>query len=158
MLFFHVLALAAADAPSATMRPTGRLMQAVDVLRRFMELFDFALYDGCIYRRPKEAKYTYVFCSSVHDFVHSALGNEEVAEAIATHTSTIISLLSVSTSRLIKPIEIDFNFIEVLPPGTLFDIEMKCFVSDNSRLRGKDISSVCILCRCTFEIASLDSE
>ena len=76
-----------------------------------------------------------------------------------THTctwppsTTIISLLSVSSSRLIKPIEIDFKFIEVVPPGTLFDIEMKCLVSDNSRLKGKDM-----LVYAFFAVASLKSQ
>ena len=111
-------------------------MQAVDVVRRFMNKFSFAIYDGCIYRKPVEAKYTFVYCSSVHDFIHSILGNEEVAESIASHTATLISLLSVPTCRLIKPIELDFNFIEVLPHGTLFDIEKKTFITDDSKLCG----------------------
>ena len=121
---------------SAQMRPTSRLMQAVDVVKRFMDQFSYALHDGCMYRKPKEAKYTFVYCSSVHDFIHSILGNAEVAEVIASHTSTLISLLSVPACRLIQPIDMDYNFIEVRPLGTLFDIEGKCFVSDGSKLKG----------------------
>ena len=52
----------------------------------------------------------------------------EVANAVADRTEKISALLSNSSCRLIKPIEIDFNLIEVLPKGTCFHIAGKRFV------------------------------
>ena len=98
-------------------------MQAVDVVRRFMDKFSVVLYDGCTYRKPPGAVHTYMYSGTVHDFIHTILGNAEVAEAIAAHTATLIGLLSVPACHLIKPITVDYNFIEVLPAGTPFDIE-----------------------------------
>ena len=111
-------------------------MQCIDVIKRFMKRFNLALYDGCVYKKPEEAKFTYVFYSSVFDFIHQILGNQEVADVIAGHVSNIVALMSVPTSRIIKPITIDHNFIEVLPYGTCFNIELKQFELDPSSLKG----------------------
>ena len=118
------------------MRPTNKLHQAVDIVRRYMEKMNYALYDGSVYRKPDESKYTYVHCSDVHSFVHHILGNAEVADAIVSHVSPIISLLSVKSCRLIEPMKVDYNFIEVLPFGTCFDIRGKCFELDPTNLKG----------------------
>ena len=101
-----------------------------------MDKFSVVLYDGCTYRKPPGAVHTYMYSGTVHDFIHTILGNAEVAEAIAAHTATLIGLLSVPACHLIKPITVDYNFIEVLPAGTLFDIERKIFTTDSSLLRG----------------------
>ena len=94
------------------------------------------IYDGAIYRKPTEAKFTYVFCCSVSDFVHHVLGNVEIANAIAGQVTNIIALLSVPSCRLLKPINVDHNFIEVLPHGTVFNIEKKSFEVDPETLVG----------------------
>jgi len=112
-------------------------MQAIDVIKRLMTKLNLGIYEGCIYRKPKEAKYTFVFCSSVFDFIHSILGNPEVANVIAGQVSNIISLMAVPSSRIIKPIIIDHNFIEVQPYGTVFKIEKKVFEVDPETLKGK---------------------
>ena len=129
-------------------------MQAVDVVRRLMEKFSYALFDGCVYRKPEESCYTFVYCSTVHDFIHSILGNKEVAEAIASQTSTLVSLLSVPACQLIAPIKMDFDFIEVLPYGTLFQISKKSFVTTGDSLTGKSIYVFCFKSplrrRCVF--------
>lgn len=123
--------------PPAQVKSSSRLMQAV---QRFMREFNYAFYDSCVYRKPSEARYTYVFTCSVSEFIHFILGNREVAESISSHTSTLISLFSNPACRLIKPIEIDYNYIEVLPAGTLFDIAGKCFVTDDAQLKGESLS------------------
>jgi len=112
-------------------------MQAIDVVKRFMEKFSMAMYDGCVYRKPKEAKYTYVFFSSVSDFIHIILGNPEVADVIAGHVSNIIALMSNPKSRIVKPITLDFNYIEVEPYGTVFNIKKKIFEVDPVDMKGK---------------------
>ena len=111
-----------------------------------MSQFDYGLFDGSIYRRAPEAKFTFVFCSSVHDFVHSILGNAEIADMVGSHVTQIISLLSVKACRLIKPVVIDYNYIEVLPRGTCFNIEMKTFETDPKGLKG----SVLFFCNLWF--------
>ena len=112
-------------------------MVAIDVLKRFMDKCNMGIYDGVIYRKPKEAKFTFVYCASVSDFVHHALGNVEIANNIAGQVTNIISLLSVPSCRILKPIEIDHNFIEVMPYGTVFNIAQKKFEVDPESLIGK---------------------
>ena len=112
-------------------------MQAIDVIKRFMERFNLGLHDGCVYKRPREAKFTYVYCSTVFDFIHSILGNPEIADVIAGQVSNIIYLMSVPSTRIVKPILMDYNFIEVQPFGTCFNIEKKVFQVDPPALKGK---------------------
>ena len=121
---------------AARMRPTNKLHQAVDVVRRYMEEMNFGLFDGSIYNKPAHSKHTYVFASDVHTFIHHILGNAEVADAIISYVSPIISLLSQKSCRLIRPIQMDYNFIEVLPRGTCFNIRRKCFELDPVDLKG----------------------
>jgi len=45
--------------------------------------------------------------------------------------------MAVPSSRIIKPIIIDHNFIEVQPYGTVFNIEKKVFEVDPETLKGK---------------------
>ena len=122
------------------MKPSNKLNQAVDVVRRYMEKFNYGLYDGFVYKKPKVAKFTYVYCSDVHSFIHHILGNTEVADAIVSYVSPIVSLLSVKACRMIEPIIIDFNYIEVKPYGTCFNIEGKCFELDPSGIVGKIVT------------------
>ena len=52
----------------------------------------------------------------------------EVANAITPNMNTIMKLLSNPTCRIIIPIKINYNLIEVLPKGTCFQISTKSFV------------------------------
>ena len=118
------------------MRSTNKLLQEVDVVRRFMDQMGYGLYDGSVCCKPTETKYTYIHCSEVHRFIHHILGNSDIDDSIISYVSPIINPLSEKSCRLIPPIEIDFNFIEVLPPGTCFDIRNKCFKLDPIDLKG----------------------
>lgn len=111
-------------------------MQAVDVVRRFMTTHSFGLRDGSIYIKPPDATFTFVFVCSVRKFLLTIVGNPEIADQIATYVNPIANLLEEPACRLLKPIEIDFNYIEVLPEGTLFDIAGKKFTRDHQKLRG----------------------
>ena len=106
-----------------------------------MSEFNFALYDGSIYKKLPEAKYTYGHTSTVHNFIHTMMGNREVANEIIDFQHRIIDLLSEKSCRLIEQLVIDFNFIEVLPKGYCFNIEKKTFEKDPPDLKGK----VCVL-------------
>ena len=100
---------------------------AVDVVKRYMEKYQYAIFDRTIYKKAPEAVFTYVHCSSVSDFLHQILGNSEIAEQISVHVNLLLSLLSVSSCRLIQPINMDYNFIEVQPKGVCFNIKKKKF-------------------------------
>jgi len=111
-------------------------MVAVDVLRRYMLQFGFGLFDGSVYKKAPNAKFTFVYCSTVNIFLHHILGNPEIADHIASHVTQLVSLLSVRSCRLIKPITLDYNYIEVLPYGTCFNIEKKKFEENPKDLKG----------------------
>jgi len=98
-------------------------MQAIDVVKRYMNKFEFALFDGSIYKKCPEAVYTYVHTATVHDFIHYAMGNPEIANEIVSFVSVIINLLSEKSCRLISQISIDYNYIEVQLRDWCFNIE-----------------------------------
>ena len=58
-----------------------------------------------------------------------------VADIVAIHVHTLTSLLSEPACRLIKPINIDYNFIEV-EEGYCFNIEKKVFELQPKDLKG----------------------
>ena len=60
----------------------------------------------------------------------------EIADVIACHISQITALLSEPACRIIKPIVIDFNFIEVKPAGCCFNIAEKKFQLNPKDLHG----------------------
>jgi len=58
----------------------------------------------------------------------NSLADAELANVLVPHISAIENLLSNPSCRLIKPIVIDHNLIEVLPPNTCFKISLKKFI------------------------------
>ena len=96
-------------------------------------LFDILL--GRVYKKISEATYSYTYCTSVKDYLLNLLGNVEVADLIASHVTQLTTLLSEPACRLIKPIEIDYNFIEV-EDQYLFDIAGKRFIKESGSLKG----------------------
>ncbi|XP_066933575.1 uncharacterized protein [Clytia hemisphaerica] len=137
MVAVKLVDLTSADQPvMAAPRPVTRLMQCITMVKAFMNQFDYALFDGFVYKKVPEARYPFVFCSSVHNFIHFVLGNSEMADQIVQHVTQIINLLSESACRIIKPLQIDYNFIEVTPYGTCFNIREKCFQLEPADLKG----------------------
>ena len=63
------------------------------------------------------------------------LGNFEIADVITPHIVQLTSLLSEHACRLLEPIKIDTNFIEV-SDGLCFDIDGKKFIRNPKRLKG----------------------
>lgn len=117
-------------------KPTNALSEALCAVASYMQKRNFGIRNGCIYKKPTEAKYTFVYCSSVEEFLLHSLKDEELRESIILHVNSLINLLSKPACKVIKPIEIDFNFIECLPQGYCFDIFNKCFVKDPADLKG----------------------
>ena len=100
-----------------------------------MEVYLFNILLGRVYKKIPEATYTYIYCTSVKDYLLNLLGNVEVADLIAPHVTQLRTLLSEPACRLIKPIEIDYNFIEV-EHQYLFDIAGKRFTKESGSLKG----------------------
>ena len=111
-------------------------MQAVDALRRFMQQKQFSICNDAVYRKITESKFTYVYFGSVNTFLLQSLGNAEIADQIVSSIKPLTHLLSQPKCALIKPINIDYNFIEVQPTGTCFDIWNKRFVKNPVDLKG----------------------
>ena len=72
------------------------------------------------------------------DYLLNLLGNVEVADLIASHVTQLTTLLSEPACRLIKPTEVDYNFIEV-EDQYLFDIAGKRFIKESGSLKGSFI-------------------
>ena len=111
-------------------KPSSKICQAVDVIKRIMKNQNFALHDGCIYKLAPEAMYTYIYCSTVKAFILSKLYNAEVADVVVPYVTNITALLSEPACRLIQPIKLDLDLIEVLPSGTCFVISEKTFTTN----------------------------
>ena len=80
-----------------------------------------------------EATSTYIYWTSVKDYLLNLLGNIKVADLIASHVTQLTTLLSKPACRLIKPIEIDYNFTEV-ENQYLSDIAGKRFMKESGSL------------------------
>ena len=89
---------------------------------------------GHVYKKIPESTYTYIYCTSVKDYLLNWLRNVEVADLI-THVTQLSALLSVPACRPIKPIEIDYSFIE-MDNQYLFDIAGKRFIKKSGSLQG----------------------
>ena len=112
---------------SVSAKPTSKLCQAVEIIKRIMEKRKYGICDGGIYKLAPDGKFTYVYCQTSKDFLLSLLGNVEIADAIVSVIGQLTGLLSESACRLIQPLQVDYNLIEVLPAGTCFNIEKKNF-------------------------------
>ena len=97
-----------------------------------MKSNNYGLHDGFIYKKLEECEYTYIYCASVKNYLLNLLGSFEI---ITPHITQLISLLSEPACRLLEPIKIDYNFIEVWDVFC-FDIEGKNFIRNPKRLEG----------------------
>ena len=95
-------------------------------------LFDILL--GRVYKKIPEATYTYIYCTSVKDYLLNLLGIVEVADLSALHVTQLTTLLSELACRLSEPIEIDYNFTDV-EDQYLFDIAGKRFIKESGSLK-----------------------
>ena len=99
-----------------------------------LKVYLFNILLGRIYKKIPEATYNYIYCTSVKDYLLNLLGNVEVPDLIAPHVTQLTTLLSEPACRLIKPIEIDYNFIEV-EHQYLLDIAWKRFTKESRSLK-----------------------
>lgn len=108
--------------------PTTALGIAIDAVRRLMKRKNYALCDGRVYKKAPESMFTYAYCNTVEKFLNASLANSEMANVLTPVLSKVTSLLENPFCRIIKPITIIHNIIEVLPAGTCFVISKKSFV------------------------------
>ena len=94
------------------------------------------MYDGKVYKKVEESKYTFVFYKSVHDYIMRVIASVELANVIVPVRREVENLLADPACQMIKAIVVDYNFIEVQPPGCCFDIWNKTFVMDPEGLKG----------------------
>ena len=68
---------------------------------------------------------------TVKGYLLNLLGNVEIANVVASFLQMLTGLLSEPAAcRLIAPIKVEYNFIEVQPYGTCLNIVRKNFVLD----------------------------
>ena len=97
---------------------------------------NLGIHDGNVYKKIPRSKYTYIFCSGVEDFLLNLLSNMTLADVIAPLLGQLTNIMSKKQSKIIQPIKIDYNYIEVLPEGVCFNIAKKQFVKDPEDLNG----------------------
>ena len=107
-------------------KPLSKIMQAVDVVKRVMCAGNFGIYEGAIYKKIPEASFTYVYCSTVKTYLLSIVASVEIADVVVPFMAQLTKLLSEPACRLVKPIKMDFNYIEV-NNGYCFNIDQKQF-------------------------------
>ena len=100
-----------------------------------MKVYLFHILLGCVYKKIPAATYTYIYCTSVKDYLQNLFRNVEAADLIVSHVTQLTTLLSEPACRLSKPIEIDYNFIEV-EDQYLFDIAGRRFIKESGSLKG----------------------
>ena len=100
-----------------------------------MKVYLFDILIGRVYKKLPKATYTYIYCTSVKDYLLNLLGNIDVADLIAPHVTQLTTLLLNSACRLIKPIKIDYNFKEG-EDEYLFDVAGKRFIKESGSLEG----------------------
>ena len=59
-----------------------------------VKVYLFNILLGRVYKKISEATYTYIYCTSVKDYLLNLLGNVEVADLIAPHVTQLTTLLS----------------------------------------------------------------
>ena len=98
---------------SVPKKPSSKVGQSVDLIRRVMKSNNYDSHDGCIYKKLEECEYTYIYCTSVKNYFLNLFGNFEIADIITPHITQLTSLLSEPVRQLLEPIKLDFKLVEV---------------------------------------------
>ena len=71
-----------------------------------------SMQDVCIYKKLREWEWTYIYCTSVKNYLLNLLKNFQIVDFITRHITQLSSLLSEPTCQLFQPIKIDLSFAE----------------------------------------------
>lgn len=107
-------------------RPRSKICQAVDLVRRILEETDSGLSAGCIYVKVPQSTKTFVYSATIDTYLNELLENPIVADVLTPLLPQLTVLLSHPSCKVIKPLTIDYNFIEV-SNGYFFNISEKKF-------------------------------
>ena len=113
---------------SSRPKPNSNICRGIDEVASLMKEKGYALCDGMIYKKPDEAVFTYVQCSTIRTFIMFCLGNTRIADLLTLYVDRVVELLSDPACGLLKRTTRLYNVIEVLPPGYCFLIKEKRFV------------------------------
>ena len=120
-----------------TNTPTCNILKAIRIVETEMERTHFGWHEEEVYRKFEEMKFTYVYHSKMETYLLSLLSDTTVGDFLIPVYDSVLKFLSHPQGKFMKPVVIDFNFIEVLlPHGTCFDISGKRFVQDLIELKG----------------------
>lgn len=117
-------------------RAANKTCQAIALVKRIMVDQGCAMYDGEVYKKVRDGKFTFIMYKSLSSYVMGLLSDVKVADVLVPHIKQIIDLLSDPECGMVKQLVIDFNFIECQPFGYCFNIEKKCFEKDPKELKG----------------------
>lgn len=123
-------------------RATNKTCQAIALIKRIMTDQKCKMFDGEIYKKVKDGKYTYIFYKTLNSYVMGLLSDVQVADVLVPHINQILSLLSDPDCGMVNQLVIDYNFIECQPLGYCFNIPEKCFQKDPKDLKGSPRSFV----------------
>ena len=94
-----------------------------------MKRLGYALYNGKVYKKCDEAKYTYTYKCDVETFVHSLAGNEFFKGRLLKDMKKIIDTLANPFCEVIRPLTVDYNLIEV-SDGKCWSLKERRFVEN----------------------------
>jgi hypothetical protein len=95
-----------------------------------------AMYDGEVYKKVADAKFTYMAHKSLKSYVNGLLADIDVADVLVPYIGQILNLLSEPSCGMVKQLTIDYDYIECQPYAFCFHISKKCFEKDPKDLRG----------------------
>ena len=73
---------------------------------------DIGLRCGGIYKKLKEAKYTYIYCCEVRKFMSMLMQNSEIANEVLSRKEEISKILEDIDCGIIQQMKIDYNCID----------------------------------------------
>ena len=84
---------------SVTQKPSSKIDQSVDLISRVIKRNNYGWHDAWIYKRLQECECTYIYSTSVKNYLLNLLENFEMADIITPHITQLTSLLSESDCR-----------------------------------------------------------
>jgi len=116
-------------------------MKTLKIIQKAMIDLNCALHRGQVYVKPKESKITFVKYKDVEGFLNTLTANEAMAEELIGKIPSVASILKNDQCHVIRQLEIDHNFIEVLN-DQVFNIKEKKFMPITSCFKASDCGCV----------------
>ena len=78
-----------------------------------MTKLEYATSRGDVYKKYEHSRFSYKYLCSMKAFLHSLMGNETFKDRLVQHMARILPLLSDPDNRIILPLKIDRDLVEV---------------------------------------------